>query len=413
MTHKHRQCRYFCRFKKLGFALLLLTVAGLFSACTHVPSRSLVEQIPEHDWKYEFIHYNTTIPAQQRETAEKLLAISPEMRQNVQTLFGGLAKLQAAEALANWIVAPDGLGLEYVSDANLTPRQAYQQKEANCLSYTLLLTQLAAALDIHIQINSVDTPNIWDLDDNTLLFYRHVNGLYEKGNLHAIFDLTPSRYDEQYPHNTLGEQEAFALFLSNRSIDHFLVGENDRAMHLIKMATSLSPNNPDIWTNLGAILKRGGEKERAKDALHFALSLDQTHVVAVSQLERLYREDNDLENAERYAALAKKVRTSNPYYLYKQSINYYLKKNYRQAYILLGDAIRKHRHDPRFFALRGKIEYKTRNFKAAQRSFEKASKVTRDLANREKYITKAKRIASLVQPDLEKQVDLRFVNQIQ
>ena len=73
--------------------------------------------------------------------------------------FGSLIRSMVRRyTLAKWMVDPDGLAMQYDIDANFSPVQAYAQKRANCLSFTLLLRALVAELGIEIQINEVDIP---------------------------------------------------------------------------------------------------------------------------------------------------------------------------------------------------------------------------------------------------------------
>ncbi|MEM7360127.1 MAG: hypothetical protein AAF431_13580 [Pseudomonadota bacterium] len=373
---------------RISVSLVAAVSIAFLAGCAHTANNP-VAQISEADWKYEFIHYHDSLAEPISTTAEALLAIDDRMRKDVQSRFGHLGRRQAANALASWIVDDAGLGLQYIHDANLTPTQAYQQKQANCLSYTLLFKRLAAALDIEILVNSVDTPDTWSMEDDTMFFYRHVNGVLRTPTQYQAFDFTPESYDARYPQRTVSEQEALALFFNNRALDEYRKGENSQAMHLIKLAVSLSPDNADVWANLGTILKRDGARARAKEAMEFALLLDSSHVVAASQLERLHREDGNVAAANHYAALGKKTRAGNPYYLYREAKRRVLTHEYTEAKQLVSEAINKHPYDPRFFALRGYIESKSMNFKAAQRNFRKASKLENDSQQKKRYASKA------------------------
>jgi len=360
----------------------------LLSGCTHTaPSHS--NDIPKGNWKYEFIHYHDSLPNDHPESAQQTLGISEKMLADVQTQFGHLGKEDAIYAVANWLISEEGIGLKYNVDATLKPIEAYQQRLGNCLSYSLLLTQLGKALGTTVYVNSVDIPETWSQKDDTLFFYRHVNVVYKTPSQKHVFDFTPGAYDTRYPQAALNEVEALSLFFNNRALDHYRDDNFDRAIHFIKLAISLNPDNPDIWTNAAAILKHKETRFQAEEALLFALLLDPEHVVAASQLERLYRQDGDLENAEKYLALATKARNNNPYYLFRKAKKRFLTQDYSEAEQLVKKAIKKHRYDPRFFALRGIIENKLESYRAAQRSFRKASALELNLKQKQQYDSKA------------------------
>lgn len=388
--------------------ILLCALLLFLSGCTHTGS-SYSGDISKDNWKYDFVHYSDSLPDDHPESAENILAIDDEVRADILMRFGHLNNEEAVYALANWVINDYGLGLEYNVDANLTPIEAYQQRLGNCLSYSLLLTQLAKPLGIEIQVNSVDIPDAWNIEDNVLFFYRHVNAVYKEssGEKH-VFDFTPGAYDERYPQKTLNQQEALALFYNNKALDNYRQTDYDRAIHFIKLAASLNPDNPDIWTNAGAILKRKESLVQAKDALQFALRIDSEHIVAASQLERLYREENDFENADKYLILATTARTNNPYYLFQTAKQRFLKHNYLQAEELVKKAIKKHRYDSRFFALRGVIENKLGNFKAAQRSFKKASTLELDLEQKQRYHSKAALLGKLTKSSRKQNHSIQY-----
>jgi Flp pilus assembly protein TadD len=203
------------------------------------------------------------------------------------------------------------------------------------------------------------------------------------------FDFTPESYDPRFPQRIISKNEALALFYNNRALDYYRTSDVENALHLIKIATSLSPGNPDIWANVGAILKANSERERAKQALLYSLEIDPHHLVAVSQLERLYREDGDTLNADRYAQQAQETRDSNPYFLFTKSKQGFLDGDYNSAKKMIAKAINRHRYDPRFFALLGMIESKNENYKAAQRNFKKASKLEKNQQQKLSYANKA------------------------
>lgn len=394
-------------------ALTATLYASLFlvSACTHTGPPS-VESISKEDWKYDYIKYRHTLAENHPDSAEKVLAISEQVRNEIQNLFGHLSQKQTAYALANWVISKKGLALSYKVDATLTPLQTYQQRQGNCLSYSLLLTQLGKALGVKIHMNSVDIPDTWSMQDDTLSFYRHVNVVYKTLGDSHVFDFTPGASDARYPQKLLDEQQALALFFNNRALDHLRLNDHEQATHYIKLATSLSSDNPDIWTNAGAILKRKKSTLRAKEALLFALTLDSGHVVAASQLERLYREEGDTENAEKYLNLATKARFNNPYYLFREAKKRFLDQDYDQAEELAKSAISKHRYDPRFFALLGVTQGKLENHKAARRSFKKASALELNLEQKQRYENKAMLISkrsknpARSQPPVKYQVDI-------
>jgi len=367
---------------------LLFLLAGL-SSCAH-QSVGVVDGV----WTQSVIDYQQTLPVNHPDQLETVLEISDTMRDEVLTRFSTMSKYKAARKLAKWLLAKDGQNMIYDVDANLKPRDAYEQRRGNCLSFTLLLAALAESIDIHIEFNAVDIPNTWGLDEDVgMVFYRHVNGVLKTPRRKQIFDLAMQTYDAGYPQRIISRDQAMALFLNNLAIEKLGKQQLTQAVHPLKLAVSHSPKNPDLWANLGVVMKRLDKMPYAEQAFLFAYGLDKYHVPAISNLERFYLQQNQSSKATLFAKRAKRARKSNPYYHYQVAQSDYDEQHYSKAGRRIKTAIKLHNQDPRFFELKSRIEQQQHNYKSAIKSLTEAYKVSFNTQQRDRYMSKAKLVS--------------------
>ncbi len=100
------------------------------------------------------------------------------MRSEVHQRFGHLSRSTAADELSKWLIDEDGHRMVYELNANFSPIEAYQEKQGNWLSFTILLISLASELGIELEYNQVDLPNVWGMENTgEVTLYQHINAL--------------------------------------------------------------------------------------------------------------------------------------------------------------------------------------------------------------------------------------------
>ena len=84
-------------------------------------------------------------------TIEQVMAVPAPLRAEVhaRVVEPGCTRNEQLERLAHYVFGDDGLALEYDNEVTRTVAQVYQDRKANCLSFTLLFVALAreAGLD--------------------------------------------------------------------------------------------------------------------------------------------------------------------------------------------------------------------------------------------------------------------------
>jgi len=393
-----------CSYTWLQLALLALMI--FISSCSHTDVVSNTES--EQEWLNDIINYRHQLPDSHSDQIDSMMSISNEMRVEIYKRFSHLPMSKAAERLAEWLIDDAGHAMQYDVNSNLTPQHSFEQKRGNCLSFTMLFAALAAELGIEIKFNAVDIPNTWGLDERVgMVFYRHVNGVLVRNDRRYIFDLAMNIFDSGYPQRFISRDAALALLFNNRGIAAQADGNIAVAKHNIKLAISLSPDNPDLWANLGVILKRANKMNKAEVAFLHAFGLDQYNIPASSNLERLYKQQGQKQKALAFKKKAERARKTNPYYYYQLSLDDYREERFSSAQRAINKAIVLHNQDPRFHELKSRISQRQHKYRSAIKSLTRAYTLAANKEQQSKYLNKAELVSQRASEELTKRWERR------
>ncbi|WP_444932250.1 transglutaminase domain-containing protein [Microbulbifer sp. SSSA002] len=263
--------------------------------------------------------------------------------------------------------------IEYDPNSTLPASKTYQLQRGNCLAFTLMMVAMARELGVEAYFNEVDVPPVWGQDDpETFTVYRHVNMVAEYKNRRRVIDFNLEAYDPAYRQYALDDTTAFALYYSNRGIELMRSGEEKFAFLYLRKALQLRPQRSDIWSNLGAVYSRFNHLYAAEQSYLKALQIERDNLVAISNLERLYRVSGREELADWYAERVRFHRARNPYYLHHQALEAYSAGDYKKAEKLLRRALRANDSDHRFHFLLGLTRYRLGDLIASKASFKQA-----------------------------------------
>ncbi len=278
----------------------------------------------------------------------------------------------------------------YIADSTRTAAETFHHKSGNCLSYTSMFIALAreAGLDARFQI--VQVPPNWDADSGYLIRYTHVNVVLRG----FIYDARTGREfsvdfndvlpDPDYPRHAISDEQATALFYANRSVFQMRTGEMREAFANLKKAIDISPDNPDLWINLGAFYAKHEAYEQALTAYEVALRLDPGNRGAISGLGRTHEMLGNQEEADEYNDRVRRYRQRNPYYHFAIAQTEYERARYAAALDAINTAIDLKYRNGRFHFLKGLTQYKLGDLESAQTSFQRADRFGnyRDLKQR-------------------------------
>ena len=346
--------------------IFALTV--LLGACATAPDTRQLDT-----WVQETQLYSQTLPPNHPDSVASILALPVDIKLKIAEKFGRTYADLAAIKITRWLLSKQGHAMEYDRGANFTPAEAYQERRGNCLSFTLLLVALGDSLGVELQYNEVDLPDAWNLDERVgMVLYRHVNAIYDSPRAHRVFDLAMQSYDYGYPQRIISKEQAVSLLHNNKAMDALIAGDVDRAEHLIKLAISLNPKNPDFWVNYAVLLKRQGRLDMVERSLLHALILEPHSGTVASSLDRLYTQQGRLDNAKKYAKLALRSRRKNPYHHFEIATKQFEEGRYKTAKTSINKAIRLHKEDPKFFAKRSEVYEALVDYKRALEDLKQA-----------------------------------------
>ncbi|MBX2849901.1 MAG: hypothetical protein KTR16_16370 [Acidiferrobacterales bacterium] len=375
-----------------------IVISCLLSACAQQREQIVISNAQQSAHIRSVVDYRNQIDADHQDSIEAILALQDNFKELIETRFSKIRnKEKMTLAIVDWLLSEDHVSMQYDLNANLSPQQAYQQRVANCLSFSLLFYAIANHLGIESKFNYVDIPNIWNVGERgNIVLYRHINNVVRAYNENLIVDLALEDYNYGYPQAIIPLEDAIARLLSNRATNLLQENQLNQALHNIKLAVSLSPSNEDLWINLGVVYKQLEQLSFAEDALLLAFELNNNNELAASSLERFYVQIGETQRAKRYQVAAERARNSNPYHLYQLAQTNYQENLFNEAKSNIKRAIKLHRGDPRFFELSSLISQRQNRFDLALIDVVAAYELSKSTEDQEKYLSKAELISQRI-----------------
>ena len=375
--------------------LICLLLAG----CAGMPSSQPLNRA-ERDWVLQGAGLIEPSRVDDLPTPASLLAVSEPMRAFAQRSVAGISGTSARlDALTRAMNGDDGLALRYDALATLSAEQAFIQRRANCLSYTMLLVALGREVGIDVRFNEVDVPPIWDLRDETrdgFLMYRHINARVESSvTRFLIVDVTPQEYDGNFPQRVISDRQALAQYYNNRAIERLGDGSPEAALPYALRGLSLDEEPAYLWTNLAHLYLRLGQPAAAEAAVRRGLQLDPADSSAYGTVASVYDALKQPSTAARFRRAAERAQQRNPYYHYQLARQSLERGDDLLAYQQMRRAMKLDAHDHRFFFLMGVILARLDQMDLARSSIEVAIQLSSDPQQQSRYRSKLQRLRPL------------------
>ncbi len=300
----------------------------------------------------------------------ELFELTPEMKAFATAAVAGVtAADKKAEALHQALMTSEqlgGRGITYSAYITNTGIDAFEKRQANCLSYTLLYVAMARHLGLKAEVNEVMLPPTWDMrEGDTYLFMRHVNAKVFMPNLmrtwvrsvntadvaDIVVDLEMRRFRAHYKQQVIGKDLVAAQFYSNRGMELAAEGDSRNAFLYLRKALLMSEEPSYIWSNFGSFYRRQGFLPEAEAIYLHGLEVNPRDYTIMHNLAGLYKEMGNKEQQKYYQERVRKHRNANPYYMYRRAQEAVDKQDYDKALKLIKAAIKKEKDEIRFYRL--------------------------------------------------------------
>ena len=305
----------------------------------------------------------------------QVMAIPPEVQALLRERVLKVANSpeQRLQRLVELVFRPEGLGLEYDTEATLSVAETWQQHRANCLSFTLLFVALAREIGLDAHMQEVGQVVSWYEDQGLIFNAGHVNVGMRVDGRQATLDLDSNvLYDRRGP-QPISDSRALAHFYNNRGAEQLAAHDYVSARAYLDAALRMDPRFVPAWSNLGVLESREDDLDAAAKDLETALSINGFHAPALHNATKLYQRMGDTRRVAQMQARLEQVRKRDPFYQFMQGTNaerdgdYALAAHYyREAVRLYGNAHQFHFGLARAYFLSGNNRLAEREMKRAR-----------------------------------------------
>jgi Flp pilus assembly protein TadD len=318
-----------------------------------------------------------------------ILALNDEMRDYVASKVKGAS--QARSRLKKLILGmiDDGLlTLDYDPNLTYTAIETFQNRQGNCLSFSILFVSLAREANLDVIFQMVDIPPSFRADGEMIVLNNHINVLVKGVRSDVNFlrdyvvDFNTAEYNGNYDTRKVTDNYAIALYYSNVAVESMQAGNSKNAFRYLKKGIETDPAIAGLWVNLGALYSRYEHYNMAEQAYRQALSVQPSNKSALVNLASTLHYLGHEEESEYYLKKVAYYRDHNPYYHYFQAQTAYQRNELEDALAYLAEAIRLKRDEHQFYFLRGLVHNQMREYDLAAKDFRKA----RDTAEKAQLI---------------------------
>lgn len=317
---------------------------------------------------------------------DEVMALPDELRARfkAQVLDRTKAAYPRLERIMAFLFDPAGLGMTYTPDVTYTVEQAWRRREANCLSFTLLVLALAREAGLEAEAQYFDEVLVWRQQDATIIQGNHVNAGVRIRQQRYTVDVASDDIIVRGMPQRIDDRRLVALYYSNRAMELTLDGAPLAAVPYMARAMALEQGSATLWSNAGVVRLRNGDDAGADAAFAHALSLDPKHSGALFNLIQSQERHGDRIALERLRHRARKVLAANPFHHFLQGHAAETHGHPRAAIAHYRRAVRLQGNEHRFHFALARAYAQVGDTRHAIRSLERAQALGGD-AQRDRY----------------------------
>jgi len=333
------------------------------------------------------------------ETEEEIFELSDEMKEMVRTkLLTQKDHRKRANTLLKQLFLTNQIDISYNSQANLIAKEAYNSKQANCMSLTILAYALAKEANLNVKFQDVQIPEYWVRNGEFNMLTGHVNLLLQRPvednrivlldrNILEI-DFDPFVAKRRFPKKEISKETVVSMFYNNKGAQAMVRGEYALAYAYFRAATLKDPSFSASWGNLAVLYRFTEHFDVSIDAYRHAIAIDGENLTALSNFAVLLNRIGEESMASEISNRIYEKRKKNPYFYALLADEALHKGNILEAISYYKKAIRLDQQEHEFYFGLARAYYLNNNNKSAEFALRKAISLNKVKSIDDRYIAK-------------------------
>jgi len=266
-------------------------------------------------------------------------------------------------ALLHLIFDKDKLNMTYSNYQTMTPRQTFNARTGNCLSFTGMFIVMARYCDLYAQFQEVSDASSWARHGKFMVYNRHMNSIVYIHGRKVEVDFN-YQVDKNFKIiHRVSDQRGIAHYYNNLGAECLAMDKYDLARHYFMASIKMDPGFSQGLTNLGVLERVTGHYKLAEKCYLQSAKLNRFDYTPLMNLALLYNMQGKIRESDRLMRKVRRFRERNPFYHYTLGRTSLDEKHYREAVSHFKRALRIHKTNPRFlvglaaaYQMTGKLE---------------------------------------------------------
>lgn len=350
-----------------------------------------------------------------------MLALSPEMLAFLDQRVGSYKSESERLRRLAWAIMRSGEFSLVYEDTTGTASETFATRRGNCMAFTNMFVAMSRHLGIDAQYQEVDVPPTWSMSGGSFLYAQHINVYVDlKNGRFREVDFNIYDFDHELETRIISDERARAHYFNNIGAEKMLEGDSPQAYAYFRESLAEDDGFVPAWINMGILHRREGYPAYAEVAFLTALQreerksklisyetldvgwmspqVDNTSLVAMSNLANLYEDEGETELAEKYFSRVHSHRMKNPYYRYQVAQVDFEEGDYEAAIDNLKYAVRRRKNEDEFYYLLSLSYLMNGEREEAGKWMHKAKEVAQSNSEKDKYSYKLDLLQNLDNP---------------
>lgn len=225
----------------------------------------------------------------------------------------------------------------YHSDT-LIAQDTLEKNTGNCLSLAILTKSLARLVDIKVDYELVNTPTIFQKENEIIINSKHIRTvLNKKNNANTLYLSRNKIRIDYFPVagtqilRKVNDDEFYSMYYNNKAVEYLINNDINNAYLYSMQSLKLNPINAEAVSMLGILHARLGYPEYAERIYLYGLSYSKDEEILLKNYYTLLTKQKRVDEANIIYAKLEKYQTDNPFELIEIADKAYLANDYSKA----------------------------------------------------------------------------------